>query len=71
MIAGIARACLLLRGEINEETWMMVPRAHEDYAERFGATDPRSGVYLDCQTEENAWTVLGRSGLALSRPLAP
>ena len=31
-VAGLARVCLLLREWIDEETWMMVARVHEDYA---------------------------------------
>ena len=58
-IAGIARVCLLLREYMDEETWMMVARIHGDYAERFGAMPPRSGIYLDTQMEENAWTSHG------------
>ena len=58
-IAGIARICLLLRDHIDDETWMMVARIHEDYAKRFGDMPPKSGVYLDTQMEENAWTSTG------------
>lgn len=68
-IAAMADVCLLLRDEVDEETWMMVARILEDYAERFGAMPPRSGVYADTQMEENAWTAAGLTScfLFLSR----
>lgn len=58
-VAAIARVCLLLRDQVDDETWMMVARIHEDYAARFGDMAPKSGVYLDTQMEENAWTAFG------------
>lgn len=64
-IAAIARICLLLRDHIDDETWMMVARIHEDYAERFGDMPPKSGVYLDTQMEENAWTSTGLASCLL------
>ena len=68
-VAGLGRICLLLGEWIDDETWRMVARVHEDYAERFGAMPPRSGVYLDTQMEENAWTSYGLAScfLFLSR----
>ena len=63
-VAGLARICLLLREWIDRETWMMVARVHEDYAARFGAMAPKSGVYTDTQMEENAWN-LSRTHLML------
>lgn len=58
-VAAMGRVCLLLREQIDEETWMMVARIHEDYAKRFGDMLPKSGVYSDTQMEENAWTSFG------------
>ncbi len=68
-IASMARICLLLRDHINEETWMMMARIHEDYALRFGDMPPKSGIYVDTQMEENAWTSMGLTScfLFLSR----
>ena len=68
-VAGLARICLLLRDHIDDETWLMVARIHEDYAERFGSMAPRDGVYVDTQMEENAWTSHGLAScfLFLSR----
>ena len=64
-VAGLARVCLLLRDWIDEETWMMVARVHEDYAARFGSMSPKSGVYTDTQMEENAWTSHGLASCVL------
>lgn len=68
-IAAIAQTCLMLRERIDEETWMMVARIHEDYAARFADMPPRSGIYVDTQMEENAWTSNGLTScyLFLSR----
>ena len=68
-MACMARICLLLKDQIDEETWMMMARMHEDYAERFGDMPPKDGVYVDTQMEENAWTSTGLAScyLFLSR----
>ena len=58
-IANLAQVCLLLREHLDEETWMMMARIHEDYAGRFESLPPRDGVYVDTQMEENAWTANG------------
>ena len=69
VVAAMARVCLLLRDQVDEETWMMVARIHEDYARRFGDMSPVSGVYVNTQMEENAWTSFGLTScfLFLSR----
>ncbi|MBI3944656.1 MAG: hypothetical protein HY321_01950 [Armatimonadetes bacterium] len=64
-VATLADICLLLREHTDEETWMMVARIHEDYAGRFGALPPRSGIYVDTQMEENAWTAAGLTSCSL------
>lgn len=74
VVAELGVVCLLLRAYIDDETWLMVARLHEDYAARFAAMPPRSGVYYDTQMEENAWTACGiaAASLFLSRcPRAP
>ncbi len=58
-ISTLARVCLLLRNRIDDETWMMMARVHADYAGRFGNMAPKSGIYVDTQMEENAWTSNG------------
>ncbi|HEU5330163.1 MAG TPA: hypothetical protein VFU78_18890 [Thermomicrobiales bacterium] len=65
IVAEMGLICLLLRDQVDEETWLMVARVHEDYAERFGAMPPRSGVYWDTQMEENAWTACGITATSL------
>ena len=67
-VASIGLICLLFRehpGLVDDETWPMVARLHEDYGERFGELPPRSGVYLDTQMEENYWTAHGLNAAAL------
>lgn len=66
-VATIGLICLLLcehPGLIDDETWEMVARMHEDYGERFGGEAPRSGVYLDTQMEENYWTAHGLNAVS-------
>ncbi len=58
-ISALARVCLLLWDRIDDETWMMMARVHADYAGRFGNMAPKSGIYVDTQMEENAWTSNG------------
>lgn len=65
VVAELGLICLLLREQVDAETWRMVARIHEDYAGRFGALPPRSGVYYDTQMEENAWTACGLTAVAL------
>lgn len=58
-ISAMGRVSLLLRDRIDDETWMLLARVHADYASRFGNMAPRSGIYVDTQVEENAWTSYG------------
>jgi hypothetical protein len=66
-VAAIGLICLLLHDhpDLDDETWLMVARLHEDYGERFGDLPPRSGVYLDTQMEENYWTAHGLNAASL------
>jgi hypothetical protein len=64
-VAALGRICLLLRDDVDEETWMMVARIHADYAARFGTMPPQSGVYLNTQLEENGWTAVGLTACSL------
>lgn len=64
-VAAMGRICMLLREHVDEETWMMVARVHADYAARFGAMLPQSGVYVNTQLEENGWTAVGLTACAL------
>lgn len=65
VVATLGQICLLLRPHIDEETWMMVARIHEDYAERFADMPPKNGIYVDTQMEENMWTANGLIGCFL------
>ncbi len=69
VIAALGRIALLLRDKLDDETWMMLARIHEDYARRFGEMPPGSGIYHNTQLEENGWTAAGltSSSLVLSR----
>ncbi|MBN1349948.1 class II aldolase/adducin family protein [candidate division KSB1 bacterium] len=51
----------LLREILDDETWEMLIDINLDYLERFENMPPRSGVFHDTQTEENAWTAEGIS----------
>jgi hypothetical protein len=64
-ISAMGRVALMFRDDIDEETWLMVARVHEDYAGRFGNMDPKSGIYVDTQMEENAWTSNGLTSCCL------
>ncbi|RJS84123.1 hypothetical protein CW702_02910, partial [Candidatus Bathyarchaeota archaeon] len=68
-ISNIVLSALLLRRNLDNETWGMVANICADYLERFGSMSPKSGVYNNTQMEENAWTALGltASHLFLSR----
>ena len=55
----IAQIALLLREHLDLETLNMIGRIALDYMQRFEDLQPKTGVYFDTQTEENAWTALG------------
>ena len=58
-LSDVGLTALLLGNMVDDETWTMIARMHEDYAERFGAMAPKSGVYTNTQMEENGWTSCG------------
>lgn len=64
-LGQMAITALLLNDLLDDETWSMLDAIYRDYAERFATMEPRSGVYLDTQMEENAWTSLGLASTAL------
>ncbi len=64
-LGQMAVTALLLSDLLDDETWAMLEAIFTDYAERFAALEPRSGVFLDTQMEENAWTSLGLASAAL------
>ena len=58
-IVNMTTAALMLRPDVDDETWEMLAGICLDYLERFGGMTPRTGVYADTQMEENAWTAHG------------
>lgn len=58
----------LIADRVADEERDMLRAIARDYLERFGRMAPRSGVYSNTQTEENAWTAVG---LAASLVLLP
>ena len=58
-IANLAISAMLLGNLVDDQTWRMLAKIHQDYAERFGTMKPKSGVYTDTQMEENGWTSTG------------
>ena len=58
-LSDVGLTALLLGDMVDDETWTMIARMHEDYAERFGSMAPKSGVYTNTQMEENGWTSCG------------
>lgn len=71
VVAGMAVTALLLGDRVDAETWAMLEAVHRDYAERFGSMEPRNGVYLDTQMEENAWTSFGLASVECVLEKAP
>jgi len=58
-IANLALTAALIRDLVGDEERAMLRAIAEDYMQRFEDVPPRSGVYWDTQTEENAWTAEG------------
>jgi hypothetical protein len=58
-VSNLAMAALLLGDMVDDETWAMLVAMHQDYADRFGAMQPKTGVYTNTQMEENGWTSVG------------
>jgi hypothetical protein len=58
-LSMLTASALILRPWLDRDTWMMVAGICADYLERFAGMPPKSGIYLDTQAEENAWTALG------------
>jgi len=58
-ISDMVATAALIQDLLGDEERQMLATVARDYLERFGRMDPKSGVYNDTQTEENAWTVMG------------
>lgn len=64
-IASMAVTAALLDDLLGDEERSMLAAIAADYLSRFGEMPPRSGVYYDTQTEENAWTARGLAACTL------
>jgi len=58
-VANMVLSAILLKDRIDPQTCDMLAAVCTDYLDRFGNMEPKSGVYIDTQCEENAWTALG------------
>lgn len=58
-IASMAVTAGLIRDLLGDEDREMLATIAADYLNQFGEMPPKSGVFNDTQTEENAWTALG------------
>jgi hypothetical protein len=67
-VTAIIQAAALIKDLLTEEELQMLGAVAADYVDRFGEMDPKSGVYMDTQTEENGWTAMG---LASSLSILP
>ena len=58
-ISALVIAAMLLGDAVDDETRDLLGEVCLDYVERFADMEPKSGVYDNTQTEENAWTADG------------
>jgi len=58
-VSALGMAAWILWDELDDETRKLVASVVTSYAERWSAEMPRTGAYIDTQTEENAWTGQG------------
>ena len=58
-IACLTLTAALIRDLLTDEEREMLANIAADFMRRFENLPPRSGVFYDTQTEENAWTALG------------
>jgi len=70
-IGALARTAAFLRDSLGDEERALLAAIAADYLERFGAMDPKNGVYADTQMEENAWTTEGLTASLLLLPNHP
>jgi hypothetical protein len=64
-VTKIGLTAMLLGNTVDNETWSMIETMHEDYASRFAPVWPKTGVYINTQMEEDAWTGFSLSACAL------
>ena len=70
-IASLALIAALIPDLIGDEERAMLRAIAEDYMARFEELPPRSGVYWNTQTEENAWTAEGMAACIVLVPDHP
>ena len=70
-VLDLALTAALIHDLLADEEREMLARIAEDYLDRFGAMAPKSGVYHNTQTEENAWTAEGLTASLLLLPSHP
>jgi len=70
-LGALARAAAYLRDMLGDEERALLAGIAADYLERFGAMDPKNGVYADTQMEENGWTSEGLTASLLLLPNHP
>ncbi|MBN2311808.1 MAG: hypothetical protein JXR94_22710 [Candidatus Hydrogenedentes bacterium] len=70
-IAPMVLSAALLNDLLDDEDRAMLATVAADYIARFGTMAPKSGVYVDSQIEENAWTGLGLTGSLMLLPNQP
>ena len=67
-IANLAVTAALIQELLGEEERLMLANIAGDYMDRFGEMAPKSGVYWNTQTEENAWTAHGMTACLMLLP---
>jgi len=67
-VTALIQTAALIKDLLTDEELRMLGAVAADYIERFGDMDPKTGVYMDTQTEENGWTAMG---LASSLSILP
>jgi hypothetical protein len=70
-LAEITFAAAHIHESLEDEEREILAAIAADYLDRFGMMPPKSGVYNDTQTEENAWTALGLVACLLLVPDHP
>ena len=68
-LAKITFAAAHLHESLEDEERGILAAIAADYLNRFGMMPPKSGVYNDTQTDENAWTALGLVACLLLLPI--
>ncbi len=70
-ISALFMAAWLIDPVLSDEDRNMLRLIAQDYLDRFGSMEPKSGTFFDTQMEENAWTGAGLTASALMLPDDP